>query len=137
MERAGDIGYAKVISESGISQGVRRIEMLAGRAAVLLSESEAEILKNTAAMLNCARDELTPRVRDLLDKNKAFERELGLLKQQQGQSKGSELVEAARTTANGVKFITSVVNDATPAELRAMADDLKLKLKKRLYSIGQ
>ena len=123
----GDIQLLKIISESAVSSGVRRIEALTGEAArQWLSDRDAR-LREAAAALKSAPDEVPARVAALIDERKRLERELAdatkALATGGGKSEGP-----APEQVNGHSFLGQVVEDFDPKGLRAAIDDMKKRL---------
>jgi len=125
----GDIQLFKIISESAVSSGVRRIEALTGEAArKWLSDREAK-LREAAATLKSAPDEVPARIASLVDDRKRLERELADAKKQLAMGRGSAKAEGpAPEDVNGHKFLGQVVEDFDPKGLRAAIDDMKKRL---------
>jgi alanyl-tRNA synthetase len=125
----GDIQLLKIISESAVSSGVRRIEALTGEAArQWLSERDSK-LRDAAATLKSAPDEVPARVAALVEDRKRLERELADAKRQLARSGGSAKSDGlAPENVNGHKFLGQVVQGFDPKELRAAVDDMKKRL---------
>src|SRR5689334_15394188 len=125
----GDIQLFKIISESAVSAGVRRIEALTGEAArKWLSEREAK-LREAAATLKAAPDEVPARITALVDERRKLERELAEARKQLAMGGGSAKAEGpAPEDVNGHKFLGQVVEDFDPKGLRAAVDDMKRRL---------
>ena len=124
----GDIQLLKIISESAVSSGVRRIEALTGEAArKWLSDREAK-LREAAAALKAAPDEVPARVAALIDERKRLERELADAKKALATGAGSKPEGPALEKVNGHKFLGQVVEGFDPKGLRAAIDDMKKRL---------
>ncbi len=124
----GDIQLLKIISESAVSSGVRRIEALTGEAArKWLSDREAK-LREAAAALKAAPDEVPARVAALIDERKRLERELADAKKALATGAGSKPEGPALEQVNGHKFLGQVVEGFDPKGLRAAIDDMKKRL---------
>jgi alanyl-tRNA synthetase len=125
----GDIQLFKIISESAVSAGVRRIEALTGEAArKWLSEREAK-LREAAATLKAAPDEVPARVTALVDERRKLERELAEARKQLAMGGGASKADGpASENVNGHKFIGQVVEGFDPKGLRAAVDDMKKRL---------
>jgi len=126
----GDIQLLKIVSESAVSSGVRRIEALTGEAArQWLSEREAR-LREAAAALKSAPDEVPARVVALVEERKRLERELSEAKKALamggGGSRRSE--GPAPQDVGGFKFLGQVVEGFDPKGLRSAVDEMKAKL---------
>ena len=126
VQRTGDIGLFKIIAESAVSAGVRRIEAVAGAAAEHYLAEQEKILKDTAATLNAAPAELPARIASLLEERKKMEREIADLRRKlaSGGSAGS----ANEKIVAGIKLMTQLVEELPAGELKAFADGLKKKL---------
>ena len=125
----GDIQLLKIVSESAVSSGVRRIEALTGEAARRwLSEREAK-LREAAATLKSAPDEVPARIASLVEERRRLERELADAKKQLAMGGGSAMSEGpAPADVNGHKFLGQVVEGFDPKGLRAAVDDMKKRL---------
>ena len=125
----GDIQLFKIIGESAVSAGVRRIEALTGEAARRwLSEREAR-LREAAATLKSSPDEVPARIAALMEDRKRLERELAEAKKALAMGGGSAKSEgAAPEDVNGHKFLGQVVKEFDPKGLRAAVDDMKKRL---------
>ena len=125
----GDIQLLKIISESAVSAGVRRIEALTGEAArCWLTERDAK-LREAAAALKSSPDEVPARVVTLVEERKRLERELADARKQLAMGGGTEKSDATGSEeVNGYKFIGQVVEGLDPKDLRASVDDMKKRL---------
>jgi alanyl-tRNA synthetase len=125
----GDIQLFKIISESAVSSGVRRIEALTGEAArKWLSEREAK-LREAAATLKSSPDEVPARIASLVEERRKLERELADAKKQLAMGGGAAKSEGpAPEDVNGHKFLGQVVEGLDPKGLRAAVDEMKKRL---------
>ncbi|HET7604475.1 MAG TPA: alanine--tRNA ligase, partial [Sphingomicrobium sp.] len=125
----GDIQLLKIVSESAVSSGVRRIEALTGEAARRwLSQREAK-LREAAATLKSAPDEVPARIASLVEERRRLERELADAKKQLAMGGGTAKSEGpAAEEVGGHKFIGQVVEGFDPKGLRAAVDDMKKRL---------
>jgi alanyl-tRNA synthetase len=125
----GDIQLLKIVSESAVSSGVRRIEALTGEAARRwLSEREAK-LREAAATLKSAPDEVPARIAALVEERRRLERELADAKKQLAMGGGGTKSEGpAPEEVGGYKFLGQVVEGFDPKGLRAAVDDMKKRL---------
>jgi alanyl-tRNA synthetase len=125
----GDIQLLKIVSESAVSSGVRRIEALTGEAArKWLSGREAK-LREAAATLKAAPDEVPARIASLVEERRKLERELADAKKQLAMGSGSGKTAGPEPEqVNGHKFIGQVVEDFDPKGLRAAVDETKKQL---------
>jgi alanyl-tRNA synthetase len=127
VERTGDIGLIKIISESGIAAGVRRIEAVSAEAAIAFVEQQSQSLSNIATMVKSDVDIVTDKVEQLLLRNKQLEREINALKQQLAMHAGSTLINQV-IKIQGVNTLIAKLDDTESKALRGMVDDLKVKL---------
>jgi alanyl-tRNA synthetase len=125
----GDIQLLKIISESAVSAGVRRIEALTGEAArKWLSDRELK-LREAAATLKSAPDEVPARIASLVEERKRLERELADAKKQLAMGGGASKADSrAPEQVNGYKFLGQVVEGVDPKGLRAAVDEMKKRL---------
>ena len=125
----GDIQLFKIISESAVSAGVRRIEALTGEAArQWLSDRDAK-LREAAAALKSSPDEVPARVASLVEERKRLERELADAKKQLAMGGGAAKADAAAPEdVNGHSFLGQVVEGLDPKDLRSEIDGLKQRL---------
>jgi len=127
VERTGDIGLFKIMSESGISSGVRRIEAVTGQGALALVAREEQTLKQLCDLVKANQEDLLDRVKQINASNKALEKELDQLKAKIASSAGSDLASSAKDVA-GIKLLACAVDDFDPKALRETVDQLKNKL---------
>jgi len=124
---SGDIGVLKVVSESGIASGVRRIEALTGRGALAYLREQERALAQLSEILRVPVAELPSRVERLLSERKASEREIESLRASQRGDVASDLGKQARKVS-GIQVVAARVEGASPPELRDMIDALRGKL---------
>jgi len=127
VARAGDIGFLKIIAESGIAAGVRRIEAVTGQCALDWMAKTDQLVKDLAQLLKVGRDDIEDRVRQLIERSRRLERDLADLKSRLATGQGGDLSAAARDV-DGVKLLTSRLDGADAPALRAATDQLKDKL---------
>ncbi|MFA7095446.1 MAG: alanine--tRNA ligase [Gammaproteobacteria bacterium] len=127
VRRAGDIGLFKIVSESGIASGVRRIEAITGQRALdWVKESEERLLR-VAELVKGGRDNVDEKVRQLLERARRLEREVEQLKGKMASAAGSDLTAQA-IDMNGLKVLAARLDGADPKALRDTVDQLKNKL---------
>ena len=127
VDRTGDIGLFKIVSESGISAGVRRIEAVTGHGALALIEREQDVLREASSLLKTGTDNLLDKLSGLLSQNKALEKQLAQLKAQMAASAGDDLGSRAVELA-GIKVLVANLEGFNPKSLRDTVDQLKNKL---------
>jgi alanyl-tRNA synthetase len=127
VERAGDIGCFKIISETGVAAGVRRIEAVTGSGCIDWIASRDKALTSIAGLLKSPPEKAAEKVEQLLEKTRSLEKQLERLNSKLASSAGDELSAQAVDVA-GVKVLAVKLNDVDPKSLRDMADQLKNKL---------
>ena len=128
VQRTGDIGLFKVVGESGVAAGVRRIEAITGDNALAYLQSLESNVNQVAGMLKAMPTELTARIGSVLDQVKALEKELASIKGKLASAQGDELLEQA-TDVKGIKVLAAKLDGADAKALRDTMDKLKDKLK--------
>ncbi|RIK95600.1 MAG: alanine--tRNA ligase [Proteobacteria bacterium] len=128
VSRTGDIGYFKIISESAVAAGVRRIEGLTGEAARRYAADQEALVKELAQTLKVSPDQVVARVATLLDERRAAEREMTDLRRKLAMGGGGGEGPAVRDVA-GVAFLGQTLDGVPAKELKALADDAKKRLK--------
>ena len=126
-KRTGDIGLFKIISETAVAAGVRRIEAVTGENAIDWMLNQQHILEQCAELLKSDVNVLTDKIQQLQDKAKKAEKELQGLKEKAAMQAGSDLVKSA-IKINGVSIIAHQFNGIETKSLRVMVDDLKNQL---------
>ncbi|WP_257252815.1 DHHA1 domain-containing protein, partial [Endozoicomonas sp. SESOKO3] len=127
VNRTGDIGSFRIVSESGIAAGVRRIEAVTGIAAVDYQEKLEDTLKSVASLVKGSQDNVQDKVSSILDRNKELEKELHRLQQRLASAGSADLLSRA-VDVNGVKVLVTELEGVDPKSLRDMVDQLKGKL---------
>jgi alanyl-tRNA synthetase len=127
VRRTGDIGLFKIIQESGIAAGVRRIEAVTGNTAVALVQDNEDRLKQIASVVKSSQDGVVERVEQLNQANKQLEKELSQLKAKLASSAGTDLASQAQEI-HGVKVLVAIVEGLDSKSLRDTTDQLKNKL---------
>jgi alanyl-tRNA synthetase len=128
VSRTGDIGLFKIIGESGVAAGIRRVEAVTGEGALALVQSLNRRLQEAAAALKTNPEELSARIGQVQDQVKSLEKELAALKSKLAAGQGDELVTQA-VDVNGIKVLAATLDGADVARLRETMDKLKDKLK--------
>ncbi|WP_296676636.1 alanine--tRNA ligase [Novosphingobium sp.] len=124
----GDIGVFRIVSESAVSSGVRRIEALTGEGARQWLIHREDALKNAASLLKTTPDDVEARVAALLDERRKLERELAEAKKALALGGGGPSAEAADENIGGVKFSGQVLEGLDPKDLRGLLDQAKARL---------
>jgi len=126
VERSGQLGVVKLLSESSIGAGVRRVEALVGVDAYKFLAREHILLNSLTELIKGARtEELPERISDLLNKMKDIEKELASVRSAQALSQAGDLAKNV-TVVNGIAYISSVMADGVSGDdLRKIAIDLR------------
>jgi len=128
VRRTGDIGLFKIVAESGVAAGIRRVEAVTGEGALALVQQQEQQLQQVADAVKVQPQEVAARVTQILDNVKALEKELAALKSRLASAQGDELVAQAQD-CNGVKVLATRLDGADVASLRETLDKLRDKLK--------
>ena len=128
VHRTGDIGLFKVVAESGVAAGVRRIEAVTGGNALAYLQSLEATVSKAAGSLKASPSELNSRIAQVLDQVKSLEKEMAALKGKLASSQGDELMTQA-ANVKGVKVLAALLPGADAQTLRNTLDKLKDKLK--------
>jgi alanyl-tRNA synthetase len=127
VERAGDIGLFKILSESGVAAGVRRVEAVTGKTAYEWVVHTDQVLRDIAALLRGSREDVDEKVRELVDRSRRLEKEVQQLKSKLASGQGSDLTSQAKDV-DGIKVLAARIDDADAKSLRDAVDQLKSKL---------
>ncbi|AZR74888.1 alanine--tRNA ligase [Anoxybacter fermentans] len=127
LKASGEIGLFKIVSETGIAAGTRRIEALTGRHALDYVTRRETILKEAAEIVKAKPDELVERLERLVVEIKEKDKEIDALKQKLAGSQVDEILNQVKEI-NGVKFLGARVEGIDASALRNMGDELKQRL---------
>ena len=127
VNRTGDIGFFKIISEAGISAGVRRIEAVTGGGAYDFIKGREQVLSELGKVVRSGPSELVAKVKQLTDANRVLEKEVELLKAKIASGAGDDLLQKA-IDLDGIKLLISNVEGVNSKALRDTVDQLKNKL---------
>ena len=128
VRRTGDIGLFKVVSESGVAAGIRRIEAVTGENALALLQNLESRVTQAAAVIKAPAAELPARLAQIMDNVKAMEKEIARLKSKLAASAGDDLAAKA-VDIRGVKVLACTLEGADVTSLRETLDQLKGTLK--------
>jgi alanyl-tRNA synthetase len=135
VNRMGDIGAFKIIGETGISSGVRRIEAVAGQVAIDWLQRQDQTLKAVSGRLKTSPEQLDERVEQLLARSRDLEKELERLKSKLASAAGSDLASSA-VDLGEYKLIAAELEGVDPNGLRDTVDQLKNKLGSGIVVLG-
>ena len=135
VARTGDIGFFKIVSESGVAAGVRRVEAVTGRGAVDYVQALDRDLQHAAFLLKAPASEVAQKITQIQENVKSLERELARLKSKLAASRGDDLASQA-VEVNGVKVLAASLEGGDAKSLRETMDQLKAKLKSAVIVLG-
>jgi alanyl-tRNA synthetase len=127
VERAGDIGFFKIIGESGVAAGVRRVEAVTGQAAFEWVARTDQVLRDVAFMLRGSREDIDEKVRELVERSRRLEKDIQQLKSKLASGQSGDLSNQAKDVG-GIKVLAAQVDGADAKALRDALDRLKDKL---------
>jgi alanyl-tRNA synthetase len=127
VERAGDIGLFKILSESGVAAGVRRVEAVTGKTAYDWVVHTDQVLRDIAGMLRGSREDVDEKVRELIDRSRRLEKEVQQLKSKLASGQGGDLTSQAKNVG-GIKVLAVQIDGADAKSLRDAVDKLRDKL---------
>ena len=135
VERAGDIGLFKIVSESGIAAGVRRIEAVTGADAIAYVSEQEQKLNDVAAVVKADSASVLEKVTALLDKSKQLEKQIAQLNDKLASAAGASLLDSV-VEINGIKLLIANVKGTESKALRGMVDDIKNKIGSGVIALG-
>ena len=124
VDRAGDIGFFRIVSESALAAGVRRIEAVTGLSALATVHADQERAIQTAALLKTSPAQLAERIQGMQARLKETEAELTELRRQMAASQSTGLLDQI-ADVEGFKTLSAVVPDAKPSDLKELAENLR------------
>ncbi len=128
VRRTGDIGFFKIVSESGVAAGIRRVEAVTAEGALAWVQEQEARLAEAAAVLKAQPQELTQKISQIIDGARALEKELTRLKSKMASAQGDDLASQA-VEIKGVNVLAVALEGADAKALRETLDKLKDKLK--------
>jgi alanyl-tRNA synthetase len=135
VQRTGDIGSFKIVSEAGVAAGIRRVEAVTGEAALAYTHQLEARLSEAAQALKAPPAEVTAKIQQLLDGAKALEKELARLKGKLASSQGGDLAAQA-IEVNGAQVLAATIDGADAKALRDTMDQLKGRFKSAAIVLG-
>jgi alanyl-tRNA synthetase len=134
-DMTGNIGLFKIVEESSVASGIRRIEALTGEPALSHVQQNEKIMDNTARMLKESPEAVPQRIEKILSFQKSLEKEVEQLKVEIA-LRSTEWAEEEIKSINGVKVLTKKVGVDNPAALRDLADKFRDKIKSGIVTLG-
>ncbi|MDH3946431.1 MAG: alanine--tRNA ligase, partial [Chromatiales bacterium] len=135
VARAGDIGLFKIVSESGVAAGVRRIEAVSGRGALAVIKANESLVRRLAALVKANRDNLGEKVAHLVERGRLQDKEIEQLKMKLAGGQGTDLAAQA-IDVGGINVLAAEVDGADSKTLRDAVDRLKDKLGTAVIVLG-
>jgi alanyl-tRNA synthetase len=134
--RTGDLGLFKVLSEGSVAAGVRRIEAVTGKEALITVHQEEDQLKAIGELLKSGTEDLVPRIEKLLAQQKELERTITRLNKSLFTGGGLESILNRARVINGTKILSCPVPTTEAKELRDLADSLRDRLESGIVILG-
>jgi len=135
VERTGDIGLFKIISESSVASGVRRIEAITGHAALEFVAKQEALLSKVSHLLKSSPEQLPEKIVDLLSEQKDLEKQLSVLKAQSAKDQLPDMLKQAKEV-NGLQLLVATVDITDINTARKLLDQLKDKLQKAVVVLA-
>jgi len=135
VERTGDIGLLKIVSESGIAAGVRRIEAVTATGALDYINEQSLTLNKVASLVKSDVAGVGNKVEQLITRSKQLEKEISTLKQALAAQAGSDLINSA-IDINGIKVLVADLDGVESKSLRGMVDELKNKMQSGIIMLA-
>ena len=132
VERTGDIGLIKIISESSVASGVRRIEAVTGKTALAYCEQTQDTVEKVAEIAKVAKAKVTEKIRQVMEDNRRLQKEIDQLKQKLANSSGTDIMSSAQQV-KGITVLSSVVEGADAKSLKTVADQVRSKIEKGVF----
>jgi len=129
--RTGDIGLFKIVDESAVAAGVRRVEAVTGAAAEAWVNDMDSVVQSAANALKVGPNDISKRIASLLDERRKLERELAEMRKKLVVSGGGVTSKGGITeskTVAGAKFFGQILDDVPPRDLKSMVDAIKIQL---------
>ncbi len=135
VKNVGQIGLFKIVSETGVAAGVRRIEAITGRAALEYANTKAKQVSDAAAAMKCHEDELVSHVESLVAHAKELQKQLDAVNAEKAKADAAALTDQVKTVGE-VSVIAAAVNAADMDELRSIADMICDKISTGVVVLG-
>ena len=132
VERTGDIGLIKIISESSVASGVRRIEAVTGKTALAYCEQTQDTVEKVAEIAKVAKAKVTEKIRQVMEDNRRLQKEIDQLKQKLANSSGTDIMSSAQQV-KGITVLSTVVEGADAKSLKTVADQVRSKIEKGVF----
>ncbi|MDF2884781.1 MAG: alaS, partial [Clostridiaceae bacterium] len=134
-KNSGEIGLFKIVSESGVAAGIRRIEAVTGENAIELVEDKISLLKEASNTLRCGEKDIIQKINVLMAEIKDRDKEIASLKNKLASSSEDDLLKNMKNI-KGIKVVTGIVKDIDGEALRELADKLRNKIEDGVIVLG-
>ena len=135
VKRAGDIGLFKIIGETGVAAGVRRIEAVTGQGAYDWVSRTDQVMRDIASLVRGSREDVDEKVRELVERSRRLEKEVQQLKSRLASGQSGDLSVQAKDVG-GVRVLAAQVEGADAKSLRDAMDRLRSKLGTSVVVLG-
>ena len=135
VKNSGEIGLFRIVSESGVASGIRRIEALTGNNAIDFIDEKSKLLYEVSSILKCSEKDIVHKINMKIDELKNKDKEISSLKKELSKGLEEELLSSVKEI-DGIRFVTAVVNDIDTNSLRDLADKIRYKLKSGVVVLG-
>jgi alanyl-tRNA synthetase len=135
VRRTGDIGFFKIVSQSGVAAGIRRVEAVTGEGALEWVQQQNAQVEGVADMLKVQPAEVGARLHQIMDNVRTLEKELSRLKSKLAANQGDDLADRA-VPVGSARVLAATMDGADPKSLRETMDKLKDKLKSAAIVLG-
>jgi alanyl-tRNA synthetase len=134
VSKLGDIGFIKIISDSALGSGVRRIEAVAGEAGIKHVQNSSEVLNQLTFELKVSQEKIMDRVLSIIQERKSFERQVGELSKKLTTSASSQQ-KGEYVNISGIKVIHKILESVASKDLKAIVDEFKLQIREGIVII--
>ena len=135
VSRTGDIGLLRLISETSVAAGVRRIEGVTGNNAVDVVDGYQDTLSTIADITRTAKNNVSEKVKQLAEDNRRLQKEIEQLKSKLANASGSDLMSGLREV-DGISVLATLVEGADAKSLRSVADQVRSKIEKGVFFLA-
>ena len=135
VERTGDIGIFKIVSESAVASGVRRIEAVTGDGALEYFDMQEKLLEEASNVLKITAEQLPGRVSSLIEEKKKLEKELGDLRRRLASAVASSKKDKNFVNVGDTSFVGRVLEGVPPRELKGLVDEIKNEIESGIVAV--
>ena len=135
VERTGDIGIFKIVSESAVASGVRRIEAVTGDGALEYFDMQEKLLEEASNVLKITAEQLPGRVSSLIEEKKKLEKELGDLRRRLATAGTTGKKDKNFVNVGDTSFVGRVLEGVPPRELKGLVDEIKNEIESGIVAV--